>query len=275
MTPASEDPRRQLMGQHLFAGSSRDHAGAVRPLLLQSQQQLGILGHREVIGRAARAAVHHQPGLGRVDPQQTGSVSAHGRQQSIGKSQIGWLGLHHRQLLCLQEVADQIQVVLILGFFRAGTTLHQAVIIEKLGQLGGRGQPVGDAATPEQPGGTPGGEEGDGGIETFLPEPLLQQSPLPTGRLGARIQYHLIDPGAEFGQRRGIGRHQGRHMTVARGLEHGKAGPGQHEITDLVISYHQNTLHALSCEPCCPTCCRRPSGGYSCQRRCLSQASAL
>ena len=59
MPPASEDPRRQLMGQHLFAGPSRDHAGAVRPLLLQSQQQLGILGRREVIGRAARAAVHH------------------------------------------------------------------------------------------------------------------------------------------------------------------------------------------------------------------------
>ncbi|WP_219313719.1 hypothetical protein [Aeromonas hydrophila] len=81
------------------------------------------------------------------------------------EAEVGALRLHRAHLLVGKETTNQIQVVFVLRLLGAGTALDQALVVEHLGQLGGRRQPVGNVRLPHQHGVAGVGEEADGGIE--------------------------------------------------------------------------------------------------------------
>ena len=237
---------RQLFRLALLPWPRRQHALQFRAGLVELDDEARVLLYGEVVGRAAAAGMHHQPGAARIQLQAAGDLLAHLLQALGIEAEVGPLGLHHAQLLVGQEAAHQIQVVLVLRLLGAGTALYQPLVVEHLGQLGGRGQPVGNVRLPHQLGVTGVGEEADGGIEGGRLDAGQQGALLFLVGPGTRIQDDLVNPGTEAGQRRRVGGNQGSHMTLHGALEHGKARPGQHEVTNLVIADYQNTFHKKS-----------------------------
>ncbi len=190
--------------------------------------------------------MHHQPGAAGIQLQAGGDLLAHLLQAGGVEVEVGALRFHCRLMLVGEETAHQIQVVFVLRLLGAGAALHQAMVVEHLGQLGGGGQPVGNVRLPHQLGVAGVGEEADGGIEGGRLDARQQGALLFLVGPGTRVQDDLVDPGAEAGQRRRVGGNQGSHMTLHGTLEHGKTRPGQHEVTNLVIADYQNTFHKKS-----------------------------
>ena len=237
---------RQLLRLPLLPRPCRQHALQLGTGLVELDDEARVLLDGEVVGRATAARMHHQPGAAGVEPETGGDLLAH-LQQALGvEAEVGALWLHHGLMLIGEEAAHQIQVVFVLRLLGAGAALHQALVVEHLGQLGGWGQPVGNVRLPHQLGIAGVGEEADGGIEGGRLDTRQQGALLLLVGPGTRIQDDLVDPWAEAGQGRRVGGNQGSHMTLHGALEHGKARPRQHEVTNLVIADYQNTFHKKS-----------------------------
>ncbi len=156
---------RQLLGDLLLPRPRRQDALQFRACLIELDDEARVLLDGEVVGRTTAAGVYHQPGTAGIQLQLGRNLFAHQLQALGVKAEVGALWLDHAYLLVGEKATHQIQVVLVLRLLGAGAALHQPLVVEHLGQLGGRGQPVGDVRLPHQLGVTGVGEQANGGIE--------------------------------------------------------------------------------------------------------------